>query len=171
MVHWKTHLISVAHIPGKDNFVAEFESRRNQKEAEFSIPQLHLIIESDPFQVCRFSRLVLFGEWTILLTTRQEEFPFVRFDEWEILCSIWHIGFSIRKLHLIIDNDPLQVCRFGRFVRFSERIIFFTTLQVEFPPDNCILLYWWCPLAFSRRNQKEAEWMLSKASLQDALNE
>ena len=29
--------LSVAHIPGKDNFVADSESRRNQKEAEWML--------------------------------------------------------------------------------------------------------------------------------------
>ena len=29
--------LSVAHIPGKDNSVADFESRRNQKEAEWML--------------------------------------------------------------------------------------------------------------------------------------
>ena len=106
----------------------------------FSIRKLHLISDKDPLQACRFGRFVLFGEWKILFTTRQVEFRFVRFDEWKILCSMWHIVFSIRKLHLISNNDPLQVCRFGRFVRFSERINLFTTWQIEFPSDNCILL-------------------------------
>ena len=72
-------------------------------------PTIHLISESDPLQVCRFSRFVLFGEWKMLFTTRQVEFRFVWFDEWKILCSIWHIVLSIRKLHLINDNDP---CKF-----------------------------------------------------------
>ena len=48
------------------------------------------------------------------------------------------IVFSIRKLHLISNNDPLKVYRFGRFVRFSERIILFTTWQD--PSDNCIFI-------------------------------
>ena len=59
----------------------------------------------------------------IVFTTRQVEFQFVRFHEWKILCSIRNIVFSIGKLHLVSNNDPLQVCRFGRFVR----IILFTT--------------------------------------------
>ena len=95
-------------------------------------PPIHLISESDPLQVCRFSRFVLFGERKMVFTTRQEEFRLVRFDEWKILRSIWHIVFSIWKLHLISDNEPLQVCRFGRFVLFEEWKISFTTWQVEF---------------------------------------
>ena len=83
-------------------------------------------------QVFRFSRFVLFGEWKMLLTTRQEDFRFVLFDEWKILCSIRHIVFSIRKLHLVSDNAPLQVCRSGRFVLFDEWKIWFTTWQLEF---------------------------------------
>ena len=110
-----------------------------RQQVEFSIWQLHLISESDPLQACRFGRFVLFGEWKFLFMTRQVEFQFVRFDEWKILCSIWHIVFFIRKLHLISNNDPLQVSRFGRFVSFVERIILFTTWQVEFPSYTCIL--------------------------------
>ena len=34
--------LSVAHIPGKDNFVADFESRRNQKEAEWMLSKASL---------------------------------------------------------------------------------------------------------------------------------
>ena len=109
----------------------------------FSIRKLHLISDNDPLQACRFGRFVLFGEWKILFTTRQVEFRFVRFvrfDEWKILCSIWHIVFSIRKLHLINDNDPLQACRFGRFVLFVEWKILLTTRQVEF---RFVRFDWW----------------------------
>ena len=35
-------LSSVAHIPGKDNLVADFESRRNQKEAEWMLSKASL---------------------------------------------------------------------------------------------------------------------------------
>ena len=34
--------LSVAHIPRKDNFVADFESRRNQKEAEWMLSKASL---------------------------------------------------------------------------------------------------------------------------------
>ena len=34
--------LSVAHIPGKDNFVADFESRRNEKEAEWMLSKASL---------------------------------------------------------------------------------------------------------------------------------
>ena len=34
--------LSVAHIPGKDNFVADFESRGNQKEAEWMLSKASL---------------------------------------------------------------------------------------------------------------------------------
>ena len=105
-----------------------------------SIRKLPLSSYNDPLQVCRFGRFVLFGELKILFRTRQVEFPFLRFNEWKILCSIWNIVLSIRKLHLISNNDPLQAFLFGRLVRFGERIILFTTWQVEFISDNCILL-------------------------------
>ena len=85
------------------------------RQVEFSIRQLHLISDSDPLQVCQFSRFVQFCELKILFKTYHVEFRFVRFNEWKILHWIRHTVFSIRKLHLISDNDPLQVCRFGRF--------------------------------------------------------
>ena len=53
----------------------------------------------------------------------------------DILCSPSENCISL------VTNDPLQCCRFGRFVRFGEWIILFTTSQVEFPSDNCILLW------------------------------
>ena len=40
-------------------------------------PTIDLISESDPLQVCRFSRFVLFGEWKMLFMTRPVEFRFV----------------------------------------------------------------------------------------------
>ena len=73
-----------------DRFVLFGEQRYfwTIRQVEFSIRQLHLISESDPLQVCRFSGFVLLGEWKILFTIRQVEFRFVRFDAWKILCSI-----------------------------------------------------------------------------------
>ena len=33
--------VSVAHIPGTQNLIADFESRRNQREAEWGLIKLH----------------------------------------------------------------------------------------------------------------------------------
>ena len=74
---------------------------------KFSIRQLHLISGSDPLKVCRFSPFVQFCELKILFTTYHVEFRFIRFNEWKILRWIRHILFSIRKLHLISENEQV----------------------------------------------------------------
>ena len=48
---------------------------------------------------------------------------------------------SIRRLHLINDNDPCKFVDLGRFVRFGEGIILSTTCRVEFPSDNIASSY------------------------------
>ena len=98
---------------------------------EFSIRQFILLVRVTPCKFVDSADLFYAANKKRLFTTRQVEFRFVRLDECKILCPIWHIVFSIRKLHLISDNDPLQVCRFDRFVLFDEWKISFTTWQVE----------------------------------------
>ena len=69
----------------------------------------------------------------LTFTTRQVEFRFVRFDKWKILCSIWHIVFSIRKLHLIIQKWPLASLSIRpiRSIRRMENFIYDPTSRVS----------------------------------------